>query len=137
MSREVFKIDGLEFKNLPIIAYEPALSVVDGSGTDRTEAIGHPMFRDPAGAFWNLKLTLGGVVMLGHEPDLQGLVGILESYGREQYHSITMRVPANRIITQNMYCTSASFSMKKVDRWGETFWKPVALSFVAERAYIT
>lgn len=135
MSREVFKIDGYEFKNLPITSFEPAMAVTDGSGTGRTAAERQPMFRDPAGTFWNLKINLGGVVISGQEAELERLVNILESYGREQFHSITMRIPPNRIITQNMYCTSASFSIKRVTRWGETFWSPVALSFVAEQAY--
>lgn len=131
----LFAIDGHEYINLPITSYQPYYSVVDGEGTDRMQAEGFPMFRDPAGTFINLQITLGGAVIDGQEEEFKKLVKVLKSYGRDQFHSISHLDPDDGIITQNMYCTSTKFDLQRVTRWGEMYWKPLSLSFVAEKAY--
>lgn len=132
----VFMVDGCAFENLPITSYKVKLHVVDNEGTGRTAAPGHPLFRSPAGTFYNLEITLGGAVIAGQGQEFARLVSLLESYGRQGYHSVTFATPSG-VLTQNMYCTSAEFTLRKVARWGELFWQPLTLAFVAERAVIT
>lgn len=133
----IFQIDGKEFTKLPIIEYDPYYAVVDGGGTGRMQAIGQRMFRDPSGTFINFQLMLGGPMIRGQEREFHELCQIIKSYGREQWHRITHLDPdESTVISQNMYCTSAKFSMVVVSFQGEPFWKPLKLSFIAQEAYV-
>lgn len=131
----LFNIDGYTFTKLPIAGYKTPLSVVDNDGTGRMASANLPMFRDPAGTFYNLSITLGGVAIDGSEAEFTRLVNILESYGRQQFHTVTFTAPT-RTITQEMYCTKADFELKRTTLRGETFWMPLPLTFIAKGALI-
>lgn len=134
MSRDIITINDQTFNNLPVWEITPLWTVVDGQGTERMSTVGNRLFRDVenASGFYNLRVIMGGQFQSAKDEQWQMLIRLLMSYSSVDFYPVGFNLPDGTWLTQNMYCTSANFNMPLVDRFGETYWKPLTLSFIAE-----
>lgn len=128
----IWKMDNYTY-NLPVTAFTVHIENLDGPGTDRTQADGWPMFRQPQGTILNFDITVGAPTNRA-SGDFLKLYNDMKSFGRKDFRTLTFNTPAGPI-TQEMYGTVGDIVGIRFTKNGEDYWAAFTCQFIAKEAY--
>ena len=128
----IFKLNGLEYKKLPITNYSVKMETLDSEATGRTKAFGWPMIRDPEGTIINLALEFAGTFS-AQEPEFTHLWNVCNSMGREEFADVEFLSPAGHVISQKMYLVMSELRYRRIEKNGVIYTDAIRVSFIAEK----